>query len=71
MKKASVSKSMQELAKKYNLDVTAFYDTNTVGDKIKVHKFSGNFLANFDALAREAKGYVKASAYGNGHLVRQ
>lgn len=71
MSKAKVSKYMQKLATKYNLDVEAFWDTNIVGDRIKIYKFSGNFLANFEALAKEAKGYVKSSEYGNGCLVKQ
>jgi hypothetical protein len=62
-----ISKRIQDLANKYNLDVKVKIvdDGAGVGNMKKLYKFSGNFLANFDAMAREAKqyGYVKSTAY--------
>lgn len=63
MKKAKVSKYMQVLAKRFNLDVKAFYSDDGYGRHHIVYQFYGNFLANFESLEREAKGYTKSNEY--------
>jgi proline dehydrogenase len=63
MKKTEVSKYMQELAKKFNLDVTATIEKGDYNSTYKVYHFSGNFLANFEALVREAEGYTKSTEF--------
>ena len=72
VKDLPVSRKMKHLASRFMLDVTAFVETNWdgYGGNRKVYKFSGNFLANFEALAREAKGYSVDPSWGQGYLVK-
>ncbi len=67
-----VCKYIERLAKKYMLDVKVIQAKGDYGRRYKVYKFTGNFLANFSALAKEAseRGYVIPSDYGQGHLVK-
>jgi L-rhamnose isomerase len=68
-----VSKIMSKLAKRFMLDVQSFWSMNTVGNRVKVYKFTGNNTSNFEALAEEAfkYGWVKSTEFGNGTLVKQ
>ena len=65
MTKATVSKYMQDLASKYGLDVKATTEKGDYGSTYKVYHFTGNLLANFEALVAEAeqKGYSKSGEF--------
>ena len=62
-KKASISKYIQRLADSFNLDVTATIEKGEYDTTHKVYHFSGNFLANFEALEREVEGYTKSTEF--------
>lgn len=73
VKEVPVSNRIKKLADRFMLDVTAFIEANYNGHggNRKVYKFSGNFLANFEALSKEAKGYDVDPAWGQGYLRRR
>jgi len=70
-KKAEASKKMQEIASRFNLEVEAFIEPNWdgYGKSRKVYRFNGGFMASFDALEAEVKGYHTDPSWGKGFLV--